>query len=73
MKSLLSIASWLGLLLTLAPSFLLLAGIIGRELVNGPMAIGMVLWFVARTLRESLFRPTEVSHPSVEPDSPHTL
>jgi hypothetical protein len=37
------------------------------------MTIGMVLWFVSRTLRETMFRPTEVSTHAVEHDTPHTL
>ena len=37
------------------------------------MTTGMVLWFVSRTLRETMFRPTEVSTHAVEHDTPHTL
>lgn len=73
MKSALNLASWLGLALTLVPSFLFLSGNLSSGRMNWYMAAGMVLWFVARTLRETWFRPTEVSAHAVEPDSPHTL
>jgi hypothetical protein len=74
MKNLLNILSWVGLALTLLPSILLLTGTIESDaLVNTLMAAGMVIWFLCRILRETLFRPTEVSEHAVEPESPHTL
>lgn len=74
MKNLLSILSWIGLALTLLPSILLLTGAIeSSSLVNMLMAAGMVVWFLSRILRETLFRPTEISEHAVEPESPHTL
>ena len=73
MKSALNSASLLGLALTLVPSILLLAGRLTVEQVHWYMAAGMMLWFVSRILRETLFRPTEVSKHAVEADSPHTL
>ena len=73
MKTILNILSWIGLALTLVPSILLLAGTLKAEQVTLLMTIGMVIWFVSRTLRETLFRPTEVSTHAVEHDTPHTL
>ena len=73
MKTILNILSWFGLALTLIPSILLLAGTLKAEQVTLLMTIGMVVWFVSRTLRETLFRPTEVSTHAVEHDTPHTL
>ena len=73
MKTILNILSWIGLALTLVPSILLLAGTLKVEQVTLLMTIGMVVWFVSRTLRETLFRPTEVSTHAVEHDTPHTL
>ncbi|MGB2011750.1 MAG: hypothetical protein ACPHYF_09510, partial [Akkermansiaceae bacterium] len=73
MKTILNILSWIGLALTLVPSILLLAGTLKAEQVTLLMTIGMVVWFVSRTLRETLFRPTEVSTHAVEHDTPHTL
>lgn len=73
MKNALSALSWLGLALTLVPSLLLMAGSIDGKTVNLLMAIGMVLWFVTRVLRETMFAPTEISEHAVEPDPPHTL
>lgn len=73
MKTILNILSWVGLALTLIPSILLLAGTLKAEQVTLLMTIGMVVWFVSRTLRETLFRPTEVSTHAVEHDTPHTL
>ncbi len=73
MKTILNILSWIGLALTLVPSILLLAGTLKTEQVTLLMTIGMVIWFVSRTLRETLFRPTEVSTHAVEHDTPHTL
>ena len=73
MKIILNIISIAGLVLTLIPSILLLAGTLNTNHVALLMTIGMSLWFVARTLRETLFRPTEVSTHAVEHDTPHTL
>jgi membrane protein implicated in regulation of membrane protease activity len=73
MKIILSILSWIGLALTLIPSILLLKGSLEASQLTTLMIVGMVLWFVARTLRETLFRPTEVSTHAVEHDTPHTL
>ena len=73
MKTILNILSWIGLALTLIPSILLLAGTLKAEQVTLLMTIGMVIWFVSRALRETLFRPTEVSTHAVEHDTPHTL
>ena len=73
MKTILNILSWIGLALTLVPSILLLAGTLKTEQVTLLMTTGMVIWFVSRTLRETLFRPTEVSTHAVEHDTPHTL
>lgn len=73
MKTILNILSWIGLALTLVPSILLLAGTLKTEQVTLLMTTGMVVWFVSRTLRETLFRPTEVSTHAVEHDTPHTL
>ncbi|MGB1875071.1 MAG: hypothetical protein ACPIB0_04260 [Akkermansiaceae bacterium] len=73
MKTILNILSWIGLALTLVPSILLLAGTLKAEQVTLLMTTGMVVWFVSRTLRETLFRPTEVSTHAVEHDTPHTL
>jgi membrane protein implicated in regulation of membrane protease activity len=73
MKIILSILSWIGLALTLIPSILLLKGSLEASQLATLMTTGMVLWFVTRTLRETLFRPTEVSTHAVEHDTPHTL
>lgn len=73
MKTILNILSWIGLILTLAPSILLLTGNLQIDQVTTLMTIGMVLWFVCRTLRETMFRPTEISTHAVEHDTPHTL
>jgi hypothetical protein len=73
MKTILNILSLIGLALTLIPSILLLTDSLKANQVTLLMTIGMVLWFVCRTLRETLFRPTEVSTHAVEHDTPHTL
>ena len=73
MKTILNILSLIGLALTIIPSILLLTDSFKAGQVTLLMTIGMVLWFVARTLRENLFRPTEVSTHAVEHDTPHTL
>ena len=73
MKTILNILSLIGLALTLIPSILLLTDSLKANQVTLLMTIGMVLWFVCRTLRETMFRPTEVSTHAVEHDSPHTL
>jgi len=58
MKTILNILSWLGLILTLLPAILLLADILSMPQVHTSMTVGMFLWFVARTLRETTFRST---------------
>ena len=73
MKTILNILSLIGLALTLIPSILLLTVSLKANQVTLLMTIGMVLWFVCRTLRETMFRPTEVSTHAVEHDTPHTL
>ena len=73
MKTILNILSLIGLALTLIPSILLLTDSLKANQVTLLMTIGMVLWFVCRTLRETIFRPTEVSTHAVEHDTPHTL
>jgi hypothetical protein len=73
MKTILNILSLIGLALTLIPSILLLTGSLKAGQVTTLMTVGMVLWFVTRTLRETMFRPTEVSTHAVEHDTPHTL
>jgi hypothetical protein len=73
MKTILNILSLIGLALTLIPSILLLTDSLKANQVTLLMTIGMVLWFVCRTLRETMFRPTEVSTHAVEHDTPHTL
>ena len=73
MKTILNILSLIGLALTLIPSILLLTDSLKANQVTLLMTIGMVLWFVCRTLRETLFRPTEVSTHAVEHDTPHRL
>ena len=73
MKTILNILSLIGLALTLIPSILLLTDSLKANQVTLLMTIGMVLWFVCRTLRETLFRPTEVSTNAVEHDTHHTL
>lgn len=73
MKTILNILSLIGLALTLIPSILLLTDSLKANQITLLMTIGMVLWFVCRTLRETMFRPTEVSTHAVEHDTPHTL
>lgn len=73
MKTILNILSIAGLALTLIPSILLLTSSLKAGQVTTLMTVGMVLWFVTRTLRETLFSPTEVSTHAVEHDTPHTL
>ena len=73
MKTILNILSLIGLALTIIPSILLLTDSLKPAQVTLLMTIGMVLWFVSRTLRETMFRPTEVSTHAVEHDTPHTL
>ncbi len=73
MKTILNILSLIGLALTLIPSILLLTDSINSAQLTRLMTIGMVLWFVCRILRETLFKPTEVSTHAVEHDTPHTL
>jgi hypothetical protein len=73
MKTILNILSLIGLALTLLPSILLLTGALQAGELHVLMAAGMGIWFVSRTLRETLFRPTEISTHAVEPDAPHTL
>ncbi|MDG1358172.1 MAG: hypothetical protein P8P36_08265 [Akkermansiaceae bacterium] len=73
MKTILNILSLIGLALTLIPSILLLTDSINSAQLTTLMTIGMVLWFVCRILRETLFKPTEVSTHAVEHDTPHTL
>ena len=73
MKTILNILSLIGLALTLIPSILLLTDSLKANQLTLLMTIGMGLWFVCRTLRETLFRPTEVSTHAVEHDTPHTL
>ena len=73
MKTILNILSIAGLALTLIPSILLLTSSLKAGQVTTLMTVGMVLWFVTRTLRETLLSPTEVSTHAVEHDTPHTL
>ena len=73
MKTILNILSLIGLALTIIPSILLLTDSLKAGQVTMLMTIGMALWFVTRTLRETMFRPTEVSTHAVEHDTPHTL
>ena len=73
MKTILNILSLIGLALTLVPAILLLTDTLKAGQVTTLMTIGMVLWFVCRTLRETLFKATEVSTHAVEHDTPHTL
>ena len=73
MKTILNILSLIGLALTLMPSILLLTDSLKAGQVITLMTIGMALWFVCRILRETLFKPTEVSTHAVEHDTPHTL
>jgi len=73
MKIILNILSLIGLALTILPAVLLLIDTLKISQVHILMTTGMVLWFVCRTLRETMFRPTEVSTHAVEHDTPHTL
>lgn len=57
MNMVLRIVSWIGLVLTLLPSLLFLAGSIEQGVVNRVMAAGMIVWFAARILSHTLFLP----------------
>ena len=46
MKTLIKILSYLGLVMTIVPAFLVFFGIIGMEENKRIMAVGMLVWFV---------------------------
>lgn len=50
MKTILKIISYIGLILTLFPSFLVFAGMIDFETNKNLMLIGTVLWFITAAL-----------------------